>query len=204
MIRRPPRSTLFPYTTLFRSQVTGLPLRAGFRQKVDVCQVREKIGLDSRPVILVLSIIKSNIRFVKYLRDELGREYNIIILCGNNKRIKQELNKINAPFIKVFSYYNNIWELMELASFIITKPGGLTVFEALFKRKPLIFTNFIWGQEKINMDIVIKSGVGFYVNHCEKLKVVIDSFRRHNVYQGVVTPKDNIFSRLDETIEANG
>src|SRR3712207_9489288 len=27
MIRRPPRSTLFPYTTLFRSQVT-IPLRA--------------------------------------------------------------------------------------------------------------------------------------------------------------------------------
>src|SRR2546430_6829112 len=25
MIRRPPRSTLFPYTTLFRSQVHGLP-----------------------------------------------------------------------------------------------------------------------------------------------------------------------------------
>src|SRR6266446_8731020 len=26
MIRRPPRSTLFPYTTLFRSQAGGLPL----------------------------------------------------------------------------------------------------------------------------------------------------------------------------------
>src|SRR5260221_6648126 len=26
MIRRPPRSTLFPYTTLFRSQITLLPL----------------------------------------------------------------------------------------------------------------------------------------------------------------------------------
>src|SRR2546425_5776503 len=26
MIRRPPRSTLFPYTTLFRSRDTGLPL----------------------------------------------------------------------------------------------------------------------------------------------------------------------------------
>src|SRR3712207_8507842 len=25
MIRRPPRSTLFPYTTLFRSTVTGVP-----------------------------------------------------------------------------------------------------------------------------------------------------------------------------------
>src|SRR5260370_32467927 len=30
MIRRPPRSTLFPYTTLFRSSGADLPRRAGF------------------------------------------------------------------------------------------------------------------------------------------------------------------------------
>src|SRR2546422_7993412 len=29
MIRRPPRSTLFPYTTLFRSLVTGFAARSG-------------------------------------------------------------------------------------------------------------------------------------------------------------------------------
>src|SRR3712207_8206348 len=29
MIRRPPRSTLFPYTTLFRSAVVGSPVVAG-------------------------------------------------------------------------------------------------------------------------------------------------------------------------------
>src|SRR5256885_14799701 len=29
MIRRPPRSTLFPYTTLFRSITYGLPMAAG-------------------------------------------------------------------------------------------------------------------------------------------------------------------------------
>src|SRR2546429_1944923 len=32
MIRRPPRSTLFPYTTLFRSQICG-KLPAGFNPK---------------------------------------------------------------------------------------------------------------------------------------------------------------------------
>src|SRR5438874_2838394 len=31
MIRRPPRSTLFPYTTLFRSRFNGLPGRAAAR-----------------------------------------------------------------------------------------------------------------------------------------------------------------------------
>src|SRR3712207_6897128 len=33
MIRRPPRSTLFPYTTLFRSQVVGPPLELGVFEK---------------------------------------------------------------------------------------------------------------------------------------------------------------------------
>src|SRR3712207_8310883 len=33
MIRRPPRSTLFPYTTLFRSQRWGLNLARGIRRK---------------------------------------------------------------------------------------------------------------------------------------------------------------------------
>src|SRR5256886_7207657 len=31
MIRRPPRSTLFPYTTLFRSRIRNLPLHAALR-----------------------------------------------------------------------------------------------------------------------------------------------------------------------------
>src|SRR2546430_3312962 len=37
MIRRPPRSTLFPYTTLFRSPGTG---RSGGRQVSDVVRCR--------------------------------------------------------------------------------------------------------------------------------------------------------------------
>src|SRR5256885_7009360 len=36
MIRRPPRSTLFPYTTLFRSQHGGLAGRAGLRPDAGV------------------------------------------------------------------------------------------------------------------------------------------------------------------------
>src|SRR5258705_9317884 len=35
MIRRPPRSTLFPYTTLFRSGLSEVVLRAGAISRVD-------------------------------------------------------------------------------------------------------------------------------------------------------------------------
>src|SRR3712207_8733281 len=51
MIRRPPRSTLFPYTTLFRSTDLDLGhLRVDQRLDQDVAQVGVRRG-DDRPVL---------------------------------------------------------------------------------------------------------------------------------------------------------
>src|SRR2546430_5924856 len=44
MIRRPPRSTLFPYTTLFRSQ-----RRAGAHRVVVLLEPGGRNGIDARP-----------------------------------------------------------------------------------------------------------------------------------------------------------
>src|SRR3989442_3027895 len=56
MIRRPPRSTLFPYTTLFRSDITPLLLDAGaFRRAVELmagpfrgAEVTRVVSIESR------------------------------------------------------------------------------------------------------------------------------------------------------------
>src|SRR2546430_3497469 len=48
MIRRPPRSTLFPYTTLFRSHVCGAVRELGAVQ-VPVAHVRLPAVIDHRP-----------------------------------------------------------------------------------------------------------------------------------------------------------
>src|SRR3989442_11922510 len=54
MIRRPPRSTLFPYTTLFRSDPQPLPQRAvvapapAHSQDLDLAGVRESQPLEDR------------------------------------------------------------------------------------------------------------------------------------------------------------
>src|SRR3712207_9143282 len=39
MIRRPPRSTLFPYTTLFRSELTGLSLAIDLAMKKKIFHI---------------------------------------------------------------------------------------------------------------------------------------------------------------------
>src|SRR2546428_2973821 len=55
MIRRPPRSTLFPYTTLFRSVVSTGKRRGGFR-----ChrrwQPEVRLGYGRRHVVSALSV----------------------------------------------------------------------------------------------------------------------------------------------------
>src|SRR3712207_6959630 len=49
MIRRPPRSTLFPYTTLFRSQPDQLRPRAWLARRLDraVCRTGQGRGVSS-------------------------------------------------------------------------------------------------------------------------------------------------------------
>src|SRR5258708_26109559 len=52
MIRRPPRSTLFPYTTLFRSK------RRGGTERVVVERGRAQIGIPGRETILELVAVR--------------------------------------------------------------------------------------------------------------------------------------------------
>src|SRR3712207_8372362 len=45
MIRRPPRSTLFPYTTLFRSGLVGVPRAVGIRVVPDLPADRRRFDI---------------------------------------------------------------------------------------------------------------------------------------------------------------
>src|SRR3712207_8676676 len=58
MIRRPPRSTLFPYTTLFRSTLVSMAVGASGRTYAQLnynggCRViKESMALKERPVVV--------------------------------------------------------------------------------------------------------------------------------------------------------
>ena len=69
------------------------------------------------------------------------------------------------------------WELFFLSSVIITKPGGLTVFEGIFMRKPFIFSHYIPGQEKGNMDVLIGNDVARFARNADELLDAVDYFK---------------------------
>src|SRR2546425_8988151 len=68
MIRRPPRSTLFPYTTLFRSKVVAFTGDGGFLMNVQELETARRLRTAIVCVVLVddrLGVIEANERRIR-------------------------------------------------------------------------------------------------------------------------------------------
>src|SRR5258707_9373993 len=84
MIRRPPRSTLFPYTTLFRSvQVQGGPRRAAVDREVDAAFVAD----EQQPCIArMLADAMHRRRSEEHTSELQSRQYLVCRLLLEKKR----------------------------------------------------------------------------------------------------------------------
>ena len=59
----------------------------------------------------------------------------------------------------MFSFVDNIDEMMDASDCLITKPGGLTVSEALAKELPMILLSPIPGHEERNVEFLLNGGM---------------------------------------------
>src|SRR3712207_7239724 len=81
MIRRPPRSTLFPYTTLFRSQVAEVRLLAAGGRDV---LADPRVGL---AVEDVLHLLEQVVRSEEHTSELQSRQYLVCRLLLEKKKI---------------------------------------------------------------------------------------------------------------------
>ena len=63
---------------------------------------------------------------------------------------------------------------MEYSDLIISKPGGLTVSEAIVKNLPLIIPFAIPGQEMENTEFLTSNGYAYYINNVKEINNLID------------------------------
>jgi len=83
-----------------------------------------------------------------------------VVVCGHNKSLYERLSRGQKELVKVFGLVNNMDELMAACDCMITKPGGLSISEALVSGLPLIFFNAIPGQESNNVRVLKEHGIG--------------------------------------------
>ncbi len=151
-------------------------LRKGFVEESDINMLYDKFLLPVRPTILFASSRRGTFPYLKLSLKKLLEEFNVIVIYGNNEKLKKYLESVDSKNLKYFSFDDSIWELVTLSCVIIGKPCGLTIFEGIFKKKPFVFTHFIPGQEVQNMDFLREYDVACYVKNASEFIAAIRYF----------------------------
>src|SRR3712207_7813346 len=91
MIRRPPRSTLFPYTTLFRSPARAGPAREWLPRRSGSAIS----ALSAHPMHLQSKSSESSERSEEHTSELQSRQYLVCRLLLEKKKKKKTINIIN-------------------------------------------------------------------------------------------------------------
>src|SRR5258708_21816559 len=84
MIRRPPRSTLFPYTTLFRSVAGRRPARGGHLAVLDRGLSRGDAGAHRRATDRKSTRLNSSHQIISYAVFCLKKKNNKPLVCADH------------------------------------------------------------------------------------------------------------------------
>lgn len=171
-------------------KLLGIPINPKFSIPLDKVEIAQRLGLDvTLPVILVmgggqgLGPIKSIVREL----DSLNINSQLIIVTGTNLKLCGELKKMrfNKKCI-LLGYVDNIDELMEVSSIIVTKPGGLTISEALAKAVIPVIVNPIPGQEENNTKYLLKHNSAFRAKNAEDVGAIVENLISHREKYAII------------------
>lgn len=166
-------------------RITGIPIDPKFGRKQDRNKIVEKVNLNPNlPTVLIMGGGQGlgPLREIVGSLDALTPPFQMIIVTGLNKNLKRDLekkaSKITKP-IHILGYVNNVEELMEISDIIVTKPGGLTVAEALSKSLAIIIAGCLPGQEERNSRFLVSEGAAIKADEKKGVAAIVDELLRN-------------------------
>lgn len=175
-----------PATNVFAS---GIPIAPAFAHPPQPIEARTKLNLAiDLPTILVmggglgLGAIKNTLIELNKLEFSL----QLIFIAGHNTALKEQLQHIalsSKHKITVLGFTDQINLFMAASDLLITKPGGLTISEALATELPMLFYDSLPGQEEENAAYLTKEGASVWIKHTAQLNPMINTlfYRRENL-----------------------
>jgi processive 1,2-diacylglycerol beta-glucosyltransferase len=131
---------------------TGIPTDAKFAGKPDTLVLKKKLGIQEGMTVLIATG-SFGMGPIEELM-ELLENYQLLVVCGNNRDLYERLKPRARKNAHILGLVDNMDELMSVASVMVTKPGGLSIAEALVKKLPMIFFSAIPGQETNNIKVL--------------------------------------------------
>ena len=159
--------------------VTGIPVGYNFRVDYNRDDLLAKFKLEKdKPVALIMGggLGLGGVKNALCQLERLKKDIQILVITGANVALWSEMNEY-AQYSKhkifVWGYSHNIQEFMSVATFLISKPGALTISEALTRELPMILHDPIPGPEVDNAKFVSDNGAAIWVKHQDTLDAVV-------------------------------
>lgn len=161
-------------------KVIGMPLRKEIMFSIEQSHAKELLGFGKDKKVVVILGGSSGIFPFRKIIDVLSKiatdEYEFAIVTGANhgEFLKLKRRKLDPRFH--FYSFVNINAFLEAADVIVTKPGGVTLAEAIFKNKPIIMVQSLHAQERKNELYILKSKLGIRCRRLEDLPKMLCAF----------------------------
>jgi processive 1,2-diacylglycerol beta-glucosyltransferase len=157
---------------------TGIPINPAFYEEVSALEARLQLGLDpNRPVVLIMGG-GTGLGPLEQIVEELkGFTWiQFVVLTGKNHNLYQRLKKKHdCPHILIEAFRRDVALFMSAADLLVTKPGGLTISEAIAKRLPMFLFEAFPGQEEANQQYLLHHRVAM-ITRPSTIRIQIEKF----------------------------
>ncbi|MEW8956097.1 glycosyltransferase [Clostridium sp.] len=143
----------------------GIPVSPSFNTPYDNKNTLISLDLDPDKTTLLLmggSLGMGNIVNVYKELISIPLDFQIIILAGNNDKLLSSLNsevEYSLKETRIIGFTKEVNKYMQACDLLLTKPGGLTITEALISELPMALFSPIPGQEEKNAEFLLNHGV---------------------------------------------
>lgn len=155
--------------------VTGIPVNPAFLKDYDKDEIYKKFSLDkNKRTVLIFGGGEYGLSNVKLFLTgllETEEDIQIVAIAGKSKKIQNMFKNTTIKYDKktiILGYTDKVPELMNIADFVISKPGGLTTTEIITSNVPFIIINPIPGQEEENARFLLNNGAAVRIFDAEK------------------------------------
>ena len=158
-------------------EVFGIPIDQKFSQSFDRTVLCQKLNLNPDSFTVLIMTGSFGVGPLEEIAELLCKDVQVLVVCAANKKLYSRLKNKNLSNVAVFGYVDNTEELMAVSDIIITKPGGLSIAEALSMELVPIFISAIPGQEEGNVRVLGEYGIGIKPKTVADVKNIILNFK---------------------------
>lgn len=160
--------------------VSGIPVRQAFQYHR---WVHDKAYRQHKNILIMGGGLgMGSMKEVVQQLDAVPGFDSFTVVTGYNADLYDELSAIKGQLthpMTVLGYTNQIPELMEQASLLVTKPGALTCTEAATVQVPLLLYKAIPGQEEANASYMQGKGCAVWVQDAGQLVPTVTELFAH-------------------------